>query len=135
MYYYVSRYVIVIWDEINWKENHLISTSYLISFFLKNCFLNRVISTWKYKYCCFMILGYAKLGWNWSFSLQITIRSRSWTELRSHFGSHIWTWSDLRSHFEGNWSEKDQIIATWDYFFSKLLHKWLYFNYIFNFLL
>jgi len=31
MYYYVSRYVIVIWDEINWKENHLISTSYLIS--------------------------------------------------------------------------------------------------------
>ena len=34
----------MIWDEINWKENHLISTSYLIShhgFFLKELFFKQ----------------------------------------------------------------------------------------------
>ena len=33
----------------------------------------------------------SKLGRNWTFSLQITFRSRSWTELRSHFGKQRWT--------------------------------------------
>ena len=92
-------------DHMKWRANYCINDHILNFLLLKNMLNVSVLVLGKFVFLLKveiarisnLKLEIVKLGRNWTFSLQITFRSRSWTELRSFRGKRIVNWTRSRN--------------------------------------
>ena len=91
-------------DHMKWRANYCINDHILNFLLLKNMLNVSVLVLGKFVFLLKveiarisnLKLEIVKLGRNWTFSLQITFRSRSWSELRSFRGKRIVNWTRSR---------------------------------------
>ena len=91
-------------DHMKWRANYCINDHILNFLLLKNMLNVSVLVLGKFVFLLKveiarisnLKLEIVKLERNWTFSLQITFRSRSWSELRSFRGKRIVNWTRSR---------------------------------------